>query len=199
MASGLRHLSFRCTACGNCCKDLRVPLTTADLRRLVDQTGQAAARIIEWLPTGEVDLTGEPGSLVVLEQASQRSLMVLAQRAGACRFLASDASCSVYGARPTSCRLYPFDAAYGRRGGVRRLRLLGGTACAHARDGHNDAHALRDADQRRWAEHSAYLAQISAWNRSQGHRTRLGRPLLGSVEFLSFLGFPREIRAGTDS
>jgi|SRR5450432_2844034 len=189
MASGLRLLSFRCTSCANCCKDLRVPLTAADLRRLVDQTGQMPAEIVEWLPTSEVDLTGEPGSLVVLGQASKRSLMALAQHAAACRFLASDASCGVYEARPASCRLYPFDAAYGRRGGLRRLRLLGGTACDYARDGHNDVHALRQADEQRWAEHRAYLTQVSAWNRSQVHRQRFGRRPLGSPEFLSFLGF----------
>jgi len=190
MASGLRHLSFRCTACANCCRDLRVPLTTADLRRLVDHTGLSPAEVVDWLPASEVDLTGEPDSLVSLEHGSERVLMALAQHGGACRFLAVDASCSVYDARPGSCRLYPFDAAYGRRGGVRRLRLLGGTACEAARDGHNDAHALREADQRRWSEHRAYLAQVSAWNRHQRHRVRFGHRALGSRDFLGFLGFP---------
>jgi Fe-S-cluster containining protein len=189
MASGLRLLSFRCTSCASCCKDLRVPLTTADLQRLVVKSGLPASEIVAWLPTGEVDLTGEPGSLVVLNQASGRALMALAQHAGACRFLASDARCGVYDARPGSCRLYPFDAAYGARGGLRRLRLLGGTACDYARDGHNDAHALREADQQRWAEQRAYQAQVSRWNRSQSHRLRLRRRALGDREFLNFLGF----------
>jgi Fe-S-cluster containining protein len=199
MASGLRLLSFRCTECANCCKDLRVSLTTADLRRLVDHSGQAASEIVAWLPTAEVDLTGEPGSLVVLEHASRRVLMALAQRDGACRFLALDGRCGVYAARPASCQLYPFSASFGSRGGVRRLRLLGGTACEHARDGHNDAHALRAADQRRWAEHRSYLAQVHSWNRSQVHRARLGHRLLGRQEFLSFLGFSGEIRAANGS
>jgi hypothetical protein len=88
--------------------------------------------------------------------------------------------------------LYPFDAAYGPRGGLRRLRLLGGTACEYARDGHTDAHALREADKLRWAEHRAYLAQVSAWNRSQSHRARFGHRLLGSRDFLGFLGFAEE-------
>ncbi len=189
MASGLRHLSFRCTTCANCCKDLRVPLTTADLRRLVGQTGQPAHEIVAWLPTDAVDLTGEPGSLVMLEQTSPRSLMTLAQRGGECRFLAADARCSVYEERSASCQLYPFDASFGPRGGLRRLRLLGGTRCEYARDGHNDPHALREADQRRWVEHRAYLAQVSDWNRSQCHRSRFGHRQLGRQEFLSFLGF----------
>src|SRR6185369_5791774 len=66
MASGLGHLRFRCTGCGTCCRDLRVPLTDADLRRLIDATGRAASEIVAWLPTDSVDLIGEPGSLVLL-------------------------------------------------------------------------------------------------------------------------------------
>jgi Fe-S-cluster containining protein len=189
MASGLRHLSFRCTSCANCCKDLRVPLTTADLQRVVAQSALPVAEIVEWLPAAEVDLTGEPGSLVLLDHGSQRALMALAQSAGACRFLGPDGLCGVYEARPGSCRLYPFDAAYGRRGGLRRLRLLGGTSCEFARDGHTDVHALRHADEQRWREQRAYQAQVATWNRAQQHRLRFGRRALGGSEFLRFLGF----------
>jgi len=104
-------------------------------------------------------------------------------------FLGSDERCTAYAARPGNCRLYPFDASFGPRGGIRRLRLLGGTDCEHARDGQNDAHALRVADERRWAEHRSYLAQISDWNRTQRHRSLLGRRLRGARDFLAFLGF----------
>src|SRR6478736_1183398 len=100
MASGLGHLRFRCTGCGNCCRDLRVPLTHADVRRLADATGRAAARFVAWLPTHEVDLIGEPGSLVVLDHDAGHALMVLAQREGACVLLGSDERCTAYAARP---------------------------------------------------------------------------------------------------
>jgi len=69
------------------------------------------------------------------------------------------------------------------------LRLLGGTECDFARDGHNDVHALRHADERRWAEQRSYLALISRWNRAQRHRALLGHRLHGAPEFLAFLGF----------
>jgi len=195
MASGLGHLRFRCTGCGNCCRDLRVPLTDADLRRLIDATGRAASEIVAWLPTDSVDLIGEPGSLVLLGHDGGLALMVLAQRDGACVFLGAQERCGVYDARPGNCRLYPFAASFGRRGGIRRLRLLGGTECDHARDGDNDAHALRRADERRWDEHRSYLAQISRWNRAQRHRAILGRGLRGAPEFLTFLGFAESERA----
>ena len=143
---------------------------------------------------------GEPGSLVLLDHERGHVLMALAQQGGACVFLDGDERCGVYPARPGNCRLYPFAASFGPRGGIRRLRLLGGTDCAHARDGDNDGHALRAADQARWAEHSSYLAQISRWNRGQRHRALLGRRLRGAREFLAFLGFPERelLEAGAD-
>ena len=190
MASGTHHLRFRCTACGNCCRDLRVPLTQADLRRLVDATGLSAAAFVDWLPSEAVDLTGEPGSLVVLDRAERRVLMALAHRDGACRALGPDDRCTVYAARPASCRLYPFAPSFGRRGGLRRLRLLSGTECDSKRDGLNDPHALREADDRRWAEHRSTLAMILVWNRGQRRRAMLGHHLPGATEFLAFLGFP---------
>jgi Fe-S-cluster containining protein len=190
MSSGLSQLSFRCTGCGNCCRDLRVPLTVADVRRLVEATALSAAQIVDWLPSHAVDLTGEPGSLVVLGAATGRVLMTLAQQGGACRFLAGDQRCGVYPARPGNCRLYPFAASFGRRGGLRRLRLLSGTECDSRRDGYNDPHALRKADAQRWAEHKSYLEQVRIWNRAQRHRTLLGHRAHGPAEFLRFLGFP---------
>lgn len=189
MASGTHYLRFRCTACGNCCRDLRVPLTRADLHRLVAATGKVASDFVDWLPSEAVDLTGEPGSLVVLDHVERRVMMTLAHRAGACVSLGGDERCSVYAARPASCRLYPFNATFGRRGGLRRLRLLSDTRCDYAHDGNNDPHALRNADRERWAEHRDFLAQIEVWNRSQRHRSLLGRRLKGAPEFLLFLGF----------
>ncbi len=189
MASGLQHLNFRCTECGNCCRDLRVPLTDADLRRLVRTSGLPAARIVQWLPSEAVDLTGEPGSLVVLDHERGRVMMTLAHDAGACRFLGADERCTVYAGRPASCALYPFAPSFGRRGGLRRLRLLSGTRCDYARDGDNDPHALREADLQRWAEHRTYLERIEIWNRSQKHRSLMRRRLQSAQDFLTFLGF----------
>jgi Fe-S-cluster containining protein len=187
MASGLVFLRFRCTSCGNCCRDLRVPLTAADVRRLVDATGEAPARVVAWLEPDDVDMTGEPESFVLLDRPGRRVLMTLAQHDRACRFLGADERCTVYEARPASCRLYPFTVSFGPRGGVRRLRLLGGTECDYARDGHNDAHALRVADEQRWAEHRSYLRHVEDWNRMQRRRERLRHALLGADEFFELL------------
>jgi hypothetical protein len=126
---------------------------------------------------------------VLLDHSAGHALMALAQQGGGCVFLGSDERCGVYSARPGNCRVYPFAASFGRRGGIRRLRLLGGTHCDYARDGKNEPHALRVADALRWAEHRSYMAQISHWNRIQRHRALLGRRLQSARDFLAFLGF----------
>lgn len=170
-----------------------MPLTSADLARLARGRQMPALELVDFLPTAEVDLIGEPGSLIVLERPALRVLMVLKQADGACVFLGEGAQCAAYDHRPGNCRLFPFDPSFGPRGGIRRLRLLGGTRCDYARDGHNDVHALRDADRLRWAEHRAYLAQVQTWNRSQAHRVRFGHALHGAAEFLDFLALEAEV------
>ena len=187
MASGLGHLGFRCTGCGNCCRELRVPLTSADLRRLTAGSGLPAECLVDWLDPEAVNMTGEPESFVRLSERG-RVLMALAQREGACRLLDEANRCTAYMARPANCRLFPFAPEFGRRGGLRRLRLLGGTQCDSGTGEKHDPHALRVADRLRWDEHRAYLVEVEAWNRSQRHRERLRHPLLGAGEFLHFLG-----------
>jgi Fe-S-cluster containining protein len=178
-------LAFRCTSCGNCCRNLRVAVTAADVSRLSAATGQPPIALVEWLAPEAVDMTGEPSSFVELSQG--RRLMVLAQRAGACVLLAGDDRCRAYDARPLDCRAFPFDfedasTAKGRR----RLRLLPHADCDHAQDGDQDALALAALDERRWQALLDYQARVRSWNRLAKQRRRLGHRV-GSVEaFLSF-------------
>ena len=51
---GRELLKFRCTGCGNCCK-LRVVVTDADVRRLMDHTGLPAQKIVYFYSADEVD------------------------------------------------------------------------------------------------------------------------------------------------
>src|SRR5262249_46963044 len=136
MAHGLRNLRFRCTACGKCCRTIRVPITGSDLKRLMARTNEAPERLIDWLAPDAEDMTGEPESFVRLREG--RRLMVLAHRAAACRFLGADERCTVYAARPENCALYPFHLQSGKRGGIRRLRLFVEADCEYRMDGTND-------------------------------------------------------------
>ncbi len=185
MASGLRLLGFRCTRCGNCCRDVRVPLTGADLARLAESTCRKPGDLVEWLSPTEIDLTGEPETLVLLDRGFR--WLALRQEAGACLFLDGDDRCSAYDARPIPCRTYPLVASFGRRGGVRRLRLLRGSECDFARDGHVDATALRENTRRQDEELADFARAIASWNRIQKHRGRLSLELLKGDDFVAWL------------
>ena len=183
-------LAFRCTGCGNCCRNLRVALTAADLSRLSAATGQPATALVEWLAPEAVDMTGEPSSFVELGEG--RRLMVLAQQAGACVLLGPDDRCRAYDARPLDCRAFPFDfedegAAQGRR----RLRLLPHAGCDHAHDGTQDAAALAKLDELRWQALRDYQACVQSWNRRARQRRRLGHRIGSDEDFLSFAQPPR--------
>jgi Fe-S-cluster containining protein len=183
-------LSFRCTACGECCRKLRAAVTDRDLERLVTFTQKGAESLIEWLAPDAVDMTGEPESFV--ELAEGRRLMALKQRAGACVFLADDGRCSVHAARPADCRQYPFDVVGAEAS--REIRLLPlADWCARETDGENARAEVFSADRARWSELAAYQARLATWNRLARHRRRLGHRPRTAREFLEFLGLePKE-------
>lgn len=186
--TGSEHLGFHCTGCGACCKGLRVSVTHRDVERLLNVLGGSALALVQWLAPDEVDMEGEPSSFVELRGG--RRLMVLAQDAGACRFLDEQQRCSVYAARPADCRLFPFHLERDAQGMPRELTLLAFEGCDYQRDGHNDAAELEQSDAARWAELADYQLRVASWNRLVRHRRRFGRLGGDAADFLAFVGLP---------
>lgn len=179
-------LSFRCTGCGNCCRNLRVAVTALDVQRLAHATGKAAPTLVDWLAPAAVDMSGEPDSFVELSEG--RRLMVLAQTSGACVLLASDDSCRAYAARPRDCQAYPFDFEEPTELSAKRhLTLLPLDACEYGEDGNNDLAELDAVDRVRFEELARYRAQVARWNRLAFHRRRLRQPIGRAAEFLRFV------------
>jgi len=179
-------LTFRCTSCGNCCRSLRVAVTSFDVARLVTATGWPPGELVAWLAPDSVDMAGEPQSFVELDAG--RRLMVLDQRGGACRVLGADNLCGAYSARPRDCRAYPFDFVSAVSGAPpgRHLSLLPLLDCAYASDGQNDATLLEAEDRARWNELRSYQALVARWNRRAWHRRRLHKGVGGARQFLEF-------------
>src|SRR5215831_16937511 len=88
LLAGREHLSFRCHRCGACCRSLRVPLTHLDLARLEPAIAGASDALVDWLAPAEVEPGVERADFIELGVGPR--LMVLAQRAGACRLLGAD-------------------------------------------------------------------------------------------------------------
>lgn len=184
---GVSLLKFRCTGCGNCCKDPLLPLTDFDLRRLVARTGERASRLVAWVDRNGIDMDDEPEAFVELRVGKR--VMVLRHEGGGCRFLGADDRCTVYSSRPLGCRVFPFDASFSRAGGLRRLKLIQATECRYELDGENDVQRLQELDTHYRAAGRAYHAKVAEWNRIQRARSRRGKLVEGAREYLEFLGF----------
>lgn len=186
MAIGERWLKFRCTGCGNCCKDPLLPLTDKDIVRITQRTGDDPRDFILWVDRNGIDMDDEPEAFVRLRQGKR--VMVMRHQGGGCRYLGKDDRCTIYGSRPLGCRIFPFDPTYTKERKLRRLKLIQATDCKYELDGDNDADAISDLHQRHEAATSAYQARVAEWNKEQTRRARSGRAAQTAREFLSFLG-----------
>ena len=187
--SRLKLLQFRCTGCGNCCKEPLLPLTDEDLRRLVRHTGEDPMKLVRFVSRDDIDLDHEPDAFAMLRQG--RRVMVLKHRAGGCIFLGSDNRCSVYDARPLGCRIFPFHPTFSASGKLRHLKMIEATECLYELDGKNGIQALRRLNTQYEAAILSYRTRIAEWNRKQRAARRRGKQIQTSREYLDFLGVVR--------
>lgn len=195
MFPGFTFLNFRCTGCGNCCKEPLLPLTDADVRRIMERTGDRPADIVRWVDRGGIDMDDEPEAFVRLRQGKR--VMVLRQTNGRCRYLGADDRCGIYSSRPLGCRIYPFDPDFTRKGKVRRLTLVRATECPYELDGTNRVSDIRALHERYSDAHDAYNERVADWNKEQTRRLRRGESAQTSREFFEFLGLKERPRFTT--
>ena len=193
MTSGRALLKFRCTGCGNCCKDPLLPLTDADVARIIARTHERAIDIVRFVNRHQIDMDDDPDAFVRLRQGKR--VMVLGHAHGGCRYLDSENRCKIYGFRPIGCRVFPFDSSFSKTGALRRLRLIQATDCRYELDGKNYVANIRELQERHDATIADYHLKIADWNRRQVARRRTGRAAQTAREFLEFLGLTPERRA----
>ncbi|HWL86554.1 MAG TPA: YkgJ family cysteine cluster protein [Polyangiaceae bacterium] len=183
---GARYLQFRCTGCGNCCKDPLLPLTDEDIQRIVDRTGDSPSVIAQIVDDRAIELDDEPEAFVTLRQGKR--VLVLRHEHGRCRYLGDDDRCTIYSSRPLGCRVFPLDPEFNAKKKLRRLTLIKATDCLYEMDGKVDVETLYTLQQRYWKAHEVYYAKVAEWNREQNRRRRAGRAAQTAREFFSFLG-----------
>jgi Fe-S-cluster containining protein len=183
---GSKFLGFRCTGCGNCCKEPLLPLTDGDVRRIAARTGDAPSDFVVWIDRDGIDMDDEPEAFIKLRQGKR--VMVLRHERGGCRYLGKDNRCSIYESRPLGCRIYPFDPGFKKDGKLKHLKIVKATECPYELDGKNDVDDLRELDTQYQAAHKAFNEKIAEWNRVQARRKRGGKAAQTSREFFEFLG-----------
>jgi Fe-S-cluster containining protein len=96
-------IQFGCNLCGECCRNMDVPLTHYDIARLLQaETAPDLETLVTLHPSlgdelDAVKLYGEYNTLYLSNKLSDNS----------CIFLENNA-CTIYNHRPNSCRTWPF-------------------------------------------------------------------------------------------
>ena len=166
-----------CTRTSLCCRETIVPVTDTDVRRLMRQTGLRADAIARLFSSADLDYDGDR-SWVRL--ACGKRVLGLRQRAGTCRFLNEHGLCTVYDARPITCRTYPYMVYFDATGRAEPLQLNKDVECC-ARVGRSWPRQQLLADARQEdAEDARFFARLRRWEK----RARRG----GKHELLRFLG-----------
>jgi Fe-S-cluster containining protein len=189
---GHAYLAFRCTGCGNCCKEPLLPLTDDDCWRIARATGEHPVDFVRWVTRFEIEMDDEPEAFVLLRPG--RRVMTLAHGRRGCIYLDHEDRCSIYASRPLGCRIFPFDPSFDREGKLRRLKLIDAADCRYELDGHNDADRLRRLHERHEAASAAYHHKVAEWNAEQRRRRRAGLAPDVARGFFEFLGFGRSRR-----
>jgi Fe-S-cluster containining protein len=179
-------LRFRCTGCGNCCKEPLLPLTAGDVRRISEHTGDKPKDFIRWVDRHGIEMDDEPEGFVVLRQGKR--VMVLRHEGGGCTYLGDDNRCTIYKARPLGCRIFPFDPTFGKDGKLRHLKLIQAADCLYELDGKNDVKEMRELDARTQEASDGWHDKIAEWNKEQQKKKRSGRAAGTARQFFEFLG-----------
>ncbi len=173
-------LKFRCTGCGNCCRETIVMLTDHDVRRIIDGTGKAPREFVRFFGEGEIKMVKRHPFWVQL--ATRRAVMGLRWGRNRCILLDKEDRCTVYEHRPLACREHPFNITLADSGTVTNLSLSKVVECPYELDGKVSKKELRAICKWNEDESEDYQGRIKDWNRRRtGERTR--------TNFMEFLGF----------
>lgn len=177
-----KYLKFRCTGCGNCCRDTIVCITDADVRRIVDGTGKSPLEFVRFFTHDEISMSTQDPLWVHFK--GEKAVMALRSIQDRCVLLDNQTNlCTIYEHRPVTCRDHPFNVTFSDSGAVEKISLSKIVKCPHASDGNVSRRELRKVQTWNERQEESYLKKVRQWNRSKtGQKTR--------PEFLRFLGFP---------
>jgi len=163
-------LQFRCTCCGNCCREPIVLVTDEDVRRVVSHTQEKPEDIVRFYRPNEVAWgTRNPGWIRF--RGGRRILGLRRNRRG-CRYLDPDDLCTIYAYRPVTCRRYPFDVELDAQGGLEGMSISRSVDCPYELDGQTLEAEIASICAWEDAEESPYHQKVKSWNRRRSIGTQ---------------------------
>ncbi len=100
-----KWLKTRCVGCGRCCTETIVPVTDADVKRLMKHTGKKATEVVRFF--GPDDVEWADGDESWIHTTDGNRFLALIKSQNRCQFLDDANRCTVYDARPMTCRTFP--------------------------------------------------------------------------------------------
>lgn len=100
-----KWLKAKCLGCGRCCTETVVPVTDTDVKRLMKFTKKTADEIVTFLGTEDVEWEDGDDSWITTNNGPK--FLALIKKHGRCQFLDESNRCTVYEARPMTCRTFP--------------------------------------------------------------------------------------------
>jgi Fe-S-cluster containining protein len=180
MADNWRELlQFRCTCCGDCCREPIVLITDEDIRRIAARTGQAAVDIVDFYAPAEIEWSKKKPGWIKLK--SKRKILGLRRTKESCQYQGDDDRCTIYEHRPVACRRYPFNLEMDEDGDIEFLSISNAVECPYELDGQISLEQLKATSIWEDAEEGPYHELVKKWNRRKNRG--------GKKRFLEFLGF----------
>lgn len=169
-----------CTGCARCCKETIVPVTDADVKRLVKATGQSAQEIIRFADKHEIDY--EPDAEAWIRLNYGRRSMVLRKKNDRCLFLDDNNRCTVYAHRPMTCRTFPLQVSLSEaHDKIEDISLNRIIKQRYPSGPKKSLELIRKTVSKEEREDERFFRKIERWNQdfSSGNKK----------DFLKFLGF----------
>ena len=156
-------LNFRCTCCGQCCREPIVLLTDEDVRRIMRHTGQPPEKIATFYPPDEIEWDLSNRGWIKLEEGDRIMGLIRSEETG-CQYLQEDDRCGIYEHRPVTCRRYPFDVEYDSNDELTLLSISDSVECPYELDGRNTPAQIKALVDWEDEEEQPYFALVDKWN-----------------------------------
>ena len=104
------YTTIECSRCATCCIEPIVPVTNTDVRRICAFNGKTPSSIIRFYSPSEMEFDSE--SAVWVRFSYGKRALGLRKKNERCMFLNDQNLCSVYEARPMTCRTFPYQVDF---------------------------------------------------------------------------------------
>ena len=155
-------LNFRCTCCGQCCREPIVLVTDEDVKRVMKHTGQPASKVAAFYPPDEIEWSLDNRGWIQLN--SGPSIMGLVRTEEGCQYLQEDDRCGIYEHRPVTCRRYPFDVEFDSNEELSLLSISPSVECPYELDGRNTRAQIKALVDWEDEEERPYFDLVDKWN-----------------------------------